>query len=385
MKTFLGYKRKDGGVGVRNYVAILSTVCCANPVVEKVARAVPGSVGLLHGHGCGRRPEREMHNMCLKGLGTNPNIYGVVVVALGCEGTPYKDVAADIEKTGRPVELVVIQEAGSIKATEKAIEAAKRMVEEAKKEQRSEFPVSELMVGMECGGSDALSGVTSNPSIGNISDWLVSEGATTILTETTELIGTNHILKRRAANEEVAKRIDEVIDAAQHNVNVCLGEFAARAISPGNMDGGMSTIQEKALGCVRKGGSSTINEVVDYGKKPTKKGLIIMEGPGFDTESLGGMASMGCQIMFFSTGRGNPIGFPIVPVIKVGSNTALYERMKDDIDVNAGKIITDNYSFDQLKEEMIDLLIRVANGEQSKAEKNEQGGIVCFWSCSKSL
>lgn len=385
MKTFMGYKRPDGKIGVRNYVAILSTVCCANPVAEKVARSVPGSVALLHGHGCGRRPERPTHNMCLKGLGSNPNIYGTVVVALGCEGTPYKEVAESIAQTGRPVELVVIQEQGSVVATEKAIAAAQKMVADAAKLQREEFPVSELMLGMECGGSDALSGVTSNPSIGVLSDWLVEQGGTTILTETTELIGTNRILKKRAANEEVSRRIDEVIEAAQTNTKVCLGEFAARAISPGNMDGGMTTIQEKALGCVRKGGSSTINEVVGYGQAPTQKGLIIMDGPGFDTESMGGMAAMGAQIMFFSTGRGNPIGFPIVPVIKVGSNDDLYRRMKDDIDINAGRLLSTDFTFEDMREEMIDYLIRTANGEQTKAEKNEQGGIVCFWSWSKSL
>ena len=320
-----------------------------------------------------------------EGLGSNPNIYGVVVVSLGCEGTPAKEVAADIARTGRPVELVVIQDAGSVKAVEKAVQIASRMAQEAAKLQREEFPVSCLMLGMECGGSDALSGVTSNPSIGVLSDWLVAQGATTVLTETTELIGTNKILKKRAANEEVARRIDEVIQAAQDNTHAALGENAARSISPGNMDGGMTTIQEKALGCVRKGGTSTINEVVEYGQAPTQKGLVIMDGPGFDTESLSGMASMGCQIMFFSTGRGNPVGFPIVPVIKVSSNNELYARMQDDIDINAGKLLSSDVSFDDMREEMVDMLIRVANGEPSKAEKNEQGGIVCLWAWSKSL
>lgn len=385
MKTFMGYRRPDGKVGVRNYVAILSTVCCANPVAEKVARKVPGTVALLHSHGCGRRPERPTHNMCLKGLGSNPNIYGVVVISLGCEGTPAGEITADIAASGRPAELVVIQDMGSPKAVTKAVEIASRMAEEAAQLQREEFPVSCLMLGMECGGSDALSGVTANPSVGRLSDWLVEQGATTVLTETTELIGTNSILKKRAANEEVARRIDEVIQAAQDNTRTCLGENAARSISPGNMDGGMTTIQEKALGCVRKGGSSTINEVVDYGQAPTQKGLVIMDGPGFDTESLSGMASMGCQIMFFSTGRGNPVGFPIVPVIKVGSNNELYARMKDDIDINAGKLLSDNFSFDDMLEEMVDKLLRVASGELSKAELNEQGGIVCFWAWSKSL
>lgn len=385
MTTFWGYQRPDGNVGVRNYVAILSTVCCANPVTEHIAQDVPGAVALCHSHGCGRRLERPLHNQCLVGLGTNPNIYGTIVVSLGCEGTPANEIVEGIRKTGRPVELLVIQKEGSVKTTQKGIELAKQMVAQAAKEKRKEHPISKLMLGMECGGSDALSGVTSNPAIGRLSDWLASHGGTTVLTEITELIGTTKILTKRAANAEVAKEIEAVVAEAQRNTHVVLGENAARAIAPGNMDGGMSTIQEKALGCVRKGGTSTINQVVGYGQKPTQKGLVIMDGPGFDTESLTGMAAMGCQVMFFSTGRGNPIGFPIVPVVKVASNSELYQRMTDDMDVNAGALLEGNYSFDDLEQDMVDLLIEVANGDETKAEKNQQGGVVCLWSWSKSL
>jgi altronate dehydratase large subunit len=385
MYTFSGYRRPDGGIGVRNYVAILSTVCCANAVAEQIANAVPECRSICHGHGCGRRPERPMHNNVLVGLGTNPNIYGVIEISLGCEGTPAEPLRESIAASGRPVELLVIQDRGTQKTIERGIELARKMVQDASKLRREEFPVSELMLGLECGGSDALSGVTANPSIGVLSDWLVEQGGTTVLTETTELIGTTHILSRRAANDEVRRRIEQVIEDAHKNTLVVLGENAARAIAPGNMDGGMSTIQEKALGCVRKGGTSTINEVVDYGIRPAKKGLVIMDGPGFDAESLSGLGAMGCQVMIFSTGRGNPLGFPIIPVIKVASNDRVYERMKDDIDLNAGMLLDEDYSFDDVRRDFSDFLLRVAGGEKTKAEINGQSGYVCLWSYSKSL
>jgi altronate dehydratase large subunit len=385
MYTFSGYRRPDGGIGVRNYVAVLSTVCCANAVAEQIANAVPECRSICHGHGCGRRLERPMHNNALIGLGTNPNIYGVIEISLGCEGTPAGPLREAIAASGRPVELFVIQDMGTQKTVERGIELARKMVQDASKLRREEFPVSELMLGLECGGSDALSGVTANPSIGVLSDWLVEQGGTTVLTETTELIGTTHILSRRAVNGAVRRRIEQVVEDAHKNTLDVLGENAARAIAPGNMDGGMSTIQEKALGCVRKGGTSTINEVVDYGIKPTKKGLVIMDGPGFDAESLSGLGAMGCQVMIFSTGRGNPLGFPIVPVIKVASNDRVYERMKDDIDLNAGMLLDEDYSFDDVRRDFSDFLLRVAGGEKTKAEINGQSGYVCLWSYSKSL
>ena len=384
-ETFMGYRRPDGGVGIRNYVAVLSTVCCANMVAEKIAKEVDGAVAICHGHGCGRRPERAMHNRVLVGLGTNPNIYGVVVVSLGCEGTPAAWVAEEIRKSGRPVQLLTIQNEGSLKTVEKGIEAARKMAEEASRIKREETPLEQLMLGMECGGSDALSGVTANPGIGNLSDWMIQKGGTAVLTETTELIGTTGILCKRAADVEVRERICQVVEDAHQNTLVCLGENAARAIAPGNMDGGMSTIQEKALGCVRKGGSSQITQVVDYGEKPTRKGLVIMDGPGYDAESLTGLAAMGCQIIFFSTGRGTPLGFPIVPVVKVASNSNLYRRMEDDMDVNAGQLLEDGFTFQQLLEEMAGKLLETADGQLTKCEKNGQTDYVCLWSYSKSI
>ncbi len=383
--TFMGYPRPDGGVGIRNFVAVISTVSCANLVAERIAREVEGAVAICHGHGCGRRPEREMHNRILAGLGRNPNVYGVVLVSLGCEGTPASWVAEEIRKSGRPVELFTIQEGGSGQAVEKGIRAARRLAAQAAQVERAETPLGSLILGMECGGSDAFSGVTANPAIGDLADWLIAQGGSAVLTETTELIGTTGILGRRAKNEEIKRRILEVVEDAHQNTLRCLGENAARAIAPGNMDGGMSTIQEKALGCVRKGGSSIITDVVEYGQPSGQKGLIIMDGPGYDAESLTGLAALGCQIIFFSTGRGTPLGFPIVPVVKVASNSALYRRMPLDMDVDAGLVLEDGCTFRDLRERMAEQLLSTAEGALTKSERNGQTSFVCLWSHSKSI
>ncbi len=359
--TFMGYPRPDGGVGIRNFVAVISTVSCANLVAERIAREVEGAVAICHGHGCGRRPEREMHNRILAGLGRNPNVYGVVLVSLGCEGTPASWVAEEIRKSGRPVELLTIQEGGSGQAVEKGIRAARRLAAQAAQVERAETPLGSLILGMECGGSDAFSGVTANPAIGDLADWLIAQGGSAVLTETTELIGTTGILGRRAKNEEIKRRILEVVEDAHQNTLRCLGENAARAIAPGNMDGGMSTIQEKALGCVRKGGSSIITDVVEYGQPSGQKGLIIMDGPGYDAESLTGLAALGCQIIFFSTGRGTPLGFPIVLVLE------------------------DGCTFRDLRERMAEQLLSTAEGALTKSERNGQTSFVCLWSHSKSI
>ncbi len=385
MRTFKGYRRPDGSVGTRNHIAIISTVACANPVAQQIAQDVPGCVALIHGHGCGRVIEKEMFRDCLAGFANNANVYGTVLVSLGCEGLDVAGLVEKIKAGGKPFEFIRIQDGGSNDAIMRGKLAAQKMASEAALQEREEFPVSALLLGTECGGSDALSGVTANPTIGLLSDWLCEQGGGSILTETTELMGCNHILKKRARNEEVARRIDEVIQDAVDVAKDHLGENAARAIAPGNMDGGMSTIQEKALGCVRKGGSSQINEVCGYGVKPTQKGLVIMDGPGYDVESISGMAAMGAQVIIFSSGRGNPIGFPIVPVIKIGSNDDLYERMPDNIDVNAGMLLHDGFDFPEMKEYIVDYFIRVASGELTKAERNNCGGIVCFWTESKAM
>lgn len=385
MYTFKGYRRPDGRVGVRNYIGVLATVSCAAPVVQQIANAVEGAVALTHSLGCTRVPEKETHARCLGEIGSHPNLYGCIVVSLGCESVDTERILAMVKSTGKPTAFIRIEDMGTPTAVSKGIEIALKMSQEAALLKREEFPVSELILGTECGGSDALSGVTANPTIGLLSDWIVENGGTSILTEITELIGCNDILKARAKNEQVAEDITRVIEDANNVAKEVLGGNAARAIAPGNMDGGMTTIQEKALGCVRKGGSSTVNEVVDYGVRASEKGLVIMDGPGYDVESIGGMAAMGAQIIVFSTGRGNVVGFPIIPVIKVASNTDMYNIMKDNMDFNAGKLLEDGYDFEDAKKDISELFCEVASGQQTKSELNKCGGLVCLWSWSKSL
>ena len=224
----------------------------------------------------------------------------------------------------------------------------------------------------------------ANPAVGRACDRLVDQGATVILTETTEMIGTAHILSRRTATVDGGAQIEEITGRQEQKCADVLGPMAELVISPGNMDGGMSNIREKALGCIVKAGTRLIVEVIDYAQKPARKGLVIMNGPGYDTDSLTGLAAPGAQVMIFTTGRGNPIGFPLVPVIKVISTTQAFQRLEDDMDVNAG-VVLEGQLLDHVGDDMYDLVCRVADGEPTKAEINQQDGILCVYTQNTSL
>ncbi len=382
----MGYERADGSFGIRNHVVVLPAVVCANGVVEAIARAVPDVVPLLHGHGCGRsRVDILSHTAILQQICKNPNVAGALVVGLGCEFVSAEGIELVSTMAGRTIRRVMIQdEGGSRKATAKGIEIVKEMLAAVLQQEKKPFAPEKLIVGLECGGSDAFSGVTANPGIGKASDTLVDLGATVILTETTEMIGTSHILERRAANEGVRARIAEIIDNQEKKTLEVMGADAKQAIAPGNQDGGMSCIQEKSLGCITKAGSRTIQQVVDYAQPPTEKGVIIMDGPGFDAESITGLAACGAQILIFSTGRGTPLGFPIVPVIKVASTSRLYKNMEDDMDINAG-IVLEGGTLDDVGNSIMDLIEQVIAGEQTKAEINKQNGILALYTQTTSF
>jgi altronate dehydratase large subunit len=385
METFEGYERPDGSVGIRNYVAVIPTVACANGVVSMIVRAVPEAIPLYHGHGCGRAAEITMHTKTLAGLGRNPNVAAVLVLGLGCETINAEGLALVISETGKPVHFLSIQdEGGSQKTATQGIEIVRKMIDDAKAFERKPFGFDRLCVGIECGGSDAFSGVTANPGVGLAADWIVDAGGTVILTETTEMIGTSPILEKRADSPQVASEIHRVIAEAEKRVDDILGPLASLVIAPGNMDGGMSSIREKSLGCIIKGGSTPINEVIDYGASPTKRGLVIMDGPGYDMESLAGLGATGSQLILFTTGRGNPAGFPLIPVIKVASTSRLYHRMEDDMDVNAG-VVLEGKGLEDVASEIIGLTKEVASGRQTKAELNNQDGIVCLYSMNPAF
>jgi altronate dehydratase large subunit len=372
MNDISGYIRKNGSVGIRNHVLVLPTVSCVNGVINRIAREVPEAICAPHAHGCGRGGTRDLEILfrILSGLVHHPNVGGVVLIGLGCEVSNTTNLLPLINDAGKPIEVFNVQtDGGSIETARKGIAAARRMLAEIGSQPRVTVPWDKMLIAMECGGSDAMSGITANVAMGAVSDWLVEKGATVIFGENTEMIGTTHVLTRRAKDKQVAGQIEQMIKRAEQLTQDVMGELASLVISPGNMDGGMSTIAEKSMGCIFKGGTTTINQVVDYGQTPSEHGLILQDGPGYDGDSMAGLAASGSQLMFFSTGRGNPVGFPAMPVIKVASNTRIYEVMKDDMDVNAG-VLVEGHPLNQLRDRMIDLMIRVIIGESTRAEVN---------------
>ena len=373
MSDISGFIRQDGKVGIRNHVLVMPTVSCVNGVVNRISREVPEAVCAPHAHGCGRGGPRDLEILfrILSGLIHHPNVGGVVLIGLGCEVSSTSRLLPLLNIAGKKIVVLNVQEdGGSLETARKGTAAARQMLEELKSRPRVPIPWEKIMVAMECGGSDAMSGVTANVALGSVSDWLLAKGATVICGENTEMIGTTNVLARRAKNEQVAAQIKQMIDRAEKLTQDIMGELASLVISPGNMDGGISTIAEKSMGCIFKGGSGTISQVVDYGQPPTEHGLILQDGPGYDGDSMAGLAASGAQLMFFSTGRGTPVGFPAMPVVKVSSNTRVFNAMADDIDINAG-VLMEGRELLELRDEMIQRLIRVINGEKTKTEIND--------------
>ena len=370
--TFYGYRRPDGRVGVRNRVLILPASVCASDTARIIAQQVEGAISFNNQQGCSQvGPDQQFTMDVMAGYAANPNIYGTVVVSLGCENCQMDLVTAAIrERTNKPMEQVIIQEAGgTLKAVEIAVRYAKQMVAEAALLQKEEFPLSELIVGTECGGSDPTSGLAANPAIGAMSDLVVKAGGTSILSETSEFIGAEHILARRAANKEVHDRIYEITTRFENHFHAVGEDVRAGNPSPGNKAGGITTLEEKSLGCIHKGGHSTINAVYDYAKQvKSKQGLVIMDTPGNDPSSVAGMVAGGAQIVVFSTGRGTPTGNPLAPVIKITGNKLTYANMVDNIDVDASPIIYGTKTLEGLGDELLKLTQEVACGKQTKAE-----------------
>ncbi len=367
---FKGYRRQDGRWGVRNHVLVMCSINCASGVVQAIGRALPEIIPIINNYGCGSvGTDASIMLGTLAGIANNPNIFGVLIIGLGCEGLPSERLANAVKD--KPVRNLIIQrDGGSAETTRKGIEIALELLSLAKTQKRETARFSDLIVGLECGGSDAFSGITANPAVGAAADLFVKAGATTILSETTEMIGTAHILKRRAASPEIGGKIEKLINNQEKKVRQALGPFAGMVIAPGNIDGGLSSITEKSLGCIEKGGTTPITEVIRYAQKPSKRGLVIMDTPGYDIDSMAGLAAGGAQIILFTTGRGTPAGFPGIPVIKISSNSTTFKNMPGDIDINAGIIIDENRTITQVGEEIYNLTIDVANGELTCAEKN---------------
>ena len=368
----MGFRRPDGKVGIRNHVIVIPSVSCANRVARGISQLVAGSTWVEHQHGCTQLgADAELTKRVLVQHGVHPNVYGVVVVGLGCETLRAQDIVVEIRKAcpHKPVHLVIIQEeGGSVKAVAAGASAAAVMMGEGSCMARTPMDVSELILGTECGGSDACSGISANPALGTASDMLIEAGGTVILAETTELIGAEHIMAARAVNEKVAARCYQVIKICEDTAKKMGVDMRGGQPTPGNMEGGLSTIEEKSLGCIYKAGRHSLQDVIDYAEPVTKKGLIWMDTPGHDIEQITGMVAGGCHLVVFTTGRGTCCGSPIAPTLKVSSNTSLYERMKDNMDMNAGTIITGDETVQEVGRQIFEEIRSVASGKRCRAE-----------------
>ena len=369
--NFLGYRRPDGRVGVRNKIFILPASVCASDTTRILASQIEGAVTFNNQNGCSQvAGDQQLTMDVMAGMAANPNVYGIIVVSLGCENCQMDLVVDAIrERTNKPMETFIIQEnGGTITTIERAVRAGRKMAQEASKLQREEFPISELIVGTECGGSDPTSGLASNVLIGELSDRLVALGSTSILSETTEFIGAEHILAARAKTPEIKERIYEIVHRYEKALQLVGEEVRDGNPSPGNIAGGITTLEEKSLGCIHKGGHTEVTAVYDYGKQVEEKGLVVMDTPGNDPSSVAGMVAGGAQVIVFSTGRGTPTGNPISPVIKITGNKITFANMSDNIDIDASPVIYGPQTLKELGEEFLQEVIEVANGKQTKAE-----------------
>lgn len=378
--TFLGYAREDGRIGTRNYIAVVAASNCAAHTAELIAASflgeslppnVDGVVAFPHGEGCGHSigPDTEQLQRTLGGVLHHPNVSAAIILGLGCEVNQISHYLGEgAPRTDRLVGLT-LQTSGGTRAT---VEAARReiarMIERAAAEKRTEQPGSKIVLGLNCGGSDSFSGITANPALGVCSDLLAEINATSVLAETTEIFGAEHLLVKRARNRQVAERLLGFVKGYKQYLNRFGGSFNDNP-SPGNKEGGLTNILEKSLGAVAKAGASPLMDVVDYAERITSPGFVFMNTPGYDPVSLTGLAAGGCNLICFTTGRGSAIGFPTIPVVKIATNTPMYNRMRDNMDVNAGRIADGQATVGQIGREIFDLLLRTASGEHTCAER----------------
>ena len=381
--TFQGYVRPDGRVGTRNYIAILPSVNCSATVVRYIADAfnrtgelaaypnIDGVVGFTHGGGCGQTHEPDsMANMhrVLWGFARHPNVAGALLIGLGCEANQISFLldAYGPEMTAG-LKTMNIQTTGGTRATvEEGIRLIRQMLPAANAVAREKVPASHITLALQCGGSDGYSGITANPALGNAVDRLVEHGGTGILSETPEIYGAEHLLTRRAVSQEVADKLMERIRWWEAYAGG--GRGMDNNPSPGNKDGGLTTILEKSLGAAAKGGTTNLVDVYRYGEPVTKKGFVFMDSPGYDPCSITGQVASGANVVCFTTGRGSVYGCKPAPSIKLATNTRMYERMSEDMDVNCGAIADGGATVEDKGREIFELVLRVASGEPSKSE-----------------
>lgn len=387
MRYFQGYLRHDGRAGTRNYLAVIPTVNCSASVCRYVAERFPaaalrrdfpnvdGVIALNHKGGCTMQPG-EPHQLLarvLAGFARHPNVFSYVMIGLGCEGNQIEYVQKEHGLTTlrpgepQPVFLGIQTIGGTQKTVERAVAAVAAMLPAANACRRTPQPVSKLVLAEQCGGSDGNSGITANPALGVASDELVRYGGTSVLAETTEIYGAEHLLTRRAVSPDVARRLMDLIRWWERHAAM-YGATIDNNPSPGNKAGGLTNIFEKSLGAVAKAGQSPLAAVYAYAQQITERGLVFMDTPGFDPVSMTGLVAGGCNIAVFTTGRGSVYGCKPVPCIKVATNTALYQHMTDDMDINAGTILDGTETIEQVGMRILEKIIAVAGGERTKSE-----------------
>ena len=386
--TFQGFKRSTGRVGTRNFIAVLTSVNCSATAAKMIAAHftpdrlaaypnVDGVAAFCHGTGCamgGDGTGFELLQRTLWGYARNPNVGGVLMAGLGCE-TMQIDwlIQAYGLEPGPRFQSMNIQDVGGIRKTvEMGIKKIEAMLPVVNQDTRVECPASELMVGLQCGGSDAWSGITANPAVGHAVDLLVAQGGTGVLAETPEIYGAEHLLTARAADDEIGKKLIGLIDWWQEYTTINKGSMDNNP-SPGNKKGGLTTILEKSLGAAAKGGTTPLNGVYKYAEQVTARGFVFMDSPGYDPASVTGQIASGCNLVVFTTGRGSAFGSKPAPTLKVSSNSEMFARMSEDMDINAGRVISDGASVEEVGREIYEAWLRMASGEQTKSEAQGLG------------
>jgi len=372
-RTFPGYRRPDGAVGVRNHLLVVPTVICSAVVAERIAASVaPVGAALPHLAGCGQLgPDMAVTHDTLAAYCRHPNVGAVIVVALGCEQVVAQRLADEARRHDKPAAIVAIQsEGGTVRATERGVALAREMAETLVHAERQDCDASSLVVSVKCGGSDYTSGLASNPAVGRVADRVVDLGGSVVLGEIAEIMGAEHLLADRASNPGAAAQLLRVVSRVEAEAMALGLDIRGTQPSPGNIRGGLTTIEEKSLGATHKAGERTrLEEVVGYAAPIRRKGLTVMDTPGLDVESVTGMVGGGAQVVLFTTGLGTPTGNPIAPVIKITGNARTAASMADNIDVDVSGVLSESETLDAAADRLFDTVVAVCSGRETAAER----------------
>jgi altronate dehydratase large subunit len=371
--SFLGYRRPDGRVGVRNHLLVVPTVICASVVAERIAQSVaPHGAALPHLAGCGQLgPDRHLTHETLAAYCAHPNVGAVLIVALGCEQVIAQHLAEAARRAGKPAAIIAIQsEGGTVRTTTRGTEIAASMLPALETENRVPCDLESLILCVKCGGSDYTSGLAANPALGRVADRLVDAGGTAVLGEIAEIMGAEHLLAARATSPEPAAQLLRIISRVEAEAGALGLDIRGTQPSPGNIRGGLTTIEEKSLGATHKGGERTpLTDVVPYAGRISKRGLTVMDTPGLDVESVTGMVGGGAQVVIFTTGLGTPTGNPIAPVIKITGNAQTAISMADNLDADVSGILSGQETLDAAADKLFREMISVCSGELTAAER----------------